>query len=126
MATYRHHEYKWAKSFGSVRHQWSLIGPKGGLHFHINENKDFGDSGGLEFHSFEPLEHQKKDPPSHLDCWLLKGRCWHDGTSLYATETLWPMIKPMLRNGDHETIFKFLEREADNRFQFEDVNGEDQ
>ena len=118
MTNYRHHEYKWAKPFGNVRHQWSLIGPRGGLHFHVSlyDKHDFPPSCGLEVHSFEPMEYQRKDPPSHLDCWLLKGRCWHDGTSLYASETLWPMIEPMLRSGDHDAIFRFLEREADERF----------
>src|SRR3546814_5446238 len=51
-----------------------------------------------------------------INCWLIGGRCWHDGTSLYATDTLWPMIEAMLRTGDHETIFRVLEQEADTRF----------
>ena len=58
----------------------------------------------------------RDDAPSHLSCWLLKGNCWHDGTSLYAIETLWPMIKPLLAASDHEQIFRTLETEADERF----------
>jgi len=44
--------------------------------------------------------------------------CWHDGTSLYATEHLWPIIEAYLRSGEHERIFLFLEHEADDRFGF--------
>lgn len=64
---------------------------------------------GLELHSIYP---KGDDAPDHIDCPLTGGRCWHDGTSLYASETLWPHIQPYLRDGDHETIFKILEREA--------------
>ena len=38
---------------------------------------------GLEHHSRTPIN---DEPPSHHNCWLLGGICWHDGTSMYAEE----------------------------------------
>jgi hypothetical protein len=113
MSTYRHQKYTWSKPFGSVRHQWELIGGKGGLHFHASEYK--GDwSCGLEVHRLAP---QSSDvPPSQVPCWLLHAPCWHDGTSLYATESVWPIIEGAVKRGDHDYVFKVLEREADGYF----------
>lgn len=127
MMSYRHHKYTWAKPFNSVRHQWELVGRHGGLHFHASITDGYGVTAGLEVHYLTPPDYMRNDPPSQLPCWLLKCPCWHDGTSLYASETLWPMVEPMLRSGDHDTIFRILEREADerfgvNRFKAEEVN----
>lgn len=120
MSKYNHHKYEWSKPFSSVRHQWSLIGPRGGLHFHvtISANPEWPDSAGLEIHYTRgnAPDYLESKAPSQVPCWLLKEPCWHDGTSLYASETLWPMIEAMLRSGDHEAIFCTLEREADSRF----------
>lgn len=73
---------------------------------------------GLEIHyaAGHVPEYLDGNAPTNTDCWLIGGRCWHDGTSLYATESLWPMIESWLRIGDHEAIFRCLEREADERF----------
>ena len=114
---YREHKYTWMKPFGSVRHSWELIGRWGGIHFHVSLTPNFPPSCGLEVHNRQPAAYQNDDPPSQQQCWLLKCPCWHDGTSLYASETIWPIIEPMLRDGDHESIFRFLEREADSRFE---------
>lgn len=122
---YRHHKYTWTKPFGNVYHQWELVGPVGAVHFHvcISEKNDWPPSCGLEFHHTEACGWHTDEAPHHLNCPLTGGRCWHDGTSLYATETLWPRIKDWLNAGDHEAIFRLLEREADERFnQF--ANGE--
>jgi len=112
---YRHHKYTWTKPFASVNHNWSLIGPDMAVHFHVTLVDGYDPSPGLEYHFFEPREYQRNDPPSHLDCSLTGGRCWHDGTSLYAREHLWPLIEAMLRAGDHEGIFRLLEGEADSQ-----------
>jgi hypothetical protein len=112
---FRSHTYTWEKPFGSVSHQWSVIGPTMAVSFHVSVNPEYGDSAGLELHYFEAPDYMRERAPSHVDCKFTGGRCWHDGTSLYAIETLWPMIQPMLRNGDHETIFGILEGEIKNR-----------
>ncbi|MGL5736888.1 MAG: hypothetical protein ACRCYS_18645, partial [Beijerinckiaceae bacterium] len=47
--------------------------------------------GGVEYHWANYPEDSgwfKPDEPSQSDCWLLKGPCWHDGTSLYFSESL--------------------------------------
>ncbi len=115
MMKYRHQKYTWEKPFGSVRHMWQLIGPRGGIHFAISLTEGYSVSAGLEIHYREPLESDRA--PDQNPCWLLGCPCWHDGTSLYASETLWPLIEPMLKHGEHEAIFRVLEGEADRRFE---------
>jgi hypothetical protein len=111
------HKYEWSKPFSSVRHNWSLRGPRGGINFHasITDNGDYDPSCGLEFHrDFDPTNgHQAAH---HKNCWLTGGKCWHEGTSLYASEHVWPYVKHCLRTGDHEAIFRFLEGEYNNHF----------
>jgi hypothetical protein len=102
---YAGHLYKWSKPFNHVNHHWELRSVHGAVHFHVS-----GDHAGLEMHSIYP---HGDDAPHHVNCPLTGGRCWHDGTSLYATETLWPMIQPYLKSGEHEKIFSILETEAE-------------
>lgn len=116
MARFRHHKYTWSRPWGSPRHQWELVGPEGGVHFSVSMTKGYDPSCGLEFHHSTRAKYRRDEAPDHTQCWLIGGPCWHDGTSLYASETLWPMIEPMLRSGDHETIFRILEGEYDDRF----------
>lgn len=112
---FRHHAYKWTKPFTDVRHEWSLIGPGAALSFHVSINAQYGDTAGLEIHYFEPPSYMDRRAPDHIGCPYTGGRCWHDGTSLYAMETLWPMIQPMLRAGDHDVIFNVLESDLARR-----------
>jgi hypothetical protein len=111
---YNHHKYTWTNLFGSVQHDWRFSGLKGGLNFHASVGPGRNPSCGLEFHSTTPL--REDTAPDHLNCPVTGGRCWHDGTSLYATEHCWPIIESYLRSGSHDLIFKFLEHEADSRF----------
>lgn len=113
---YRHHKYTWVKPWDSVHHRWELVGPLGGLHFHVSIHKDQEPSCGLEFHHTEACGWNTGDAPDHISCPLTGGRCWHDGTSLYARETVWPRVEDYLRRGDHEAIFRTLEYEADRHF----------
>jgi hypothetical protein len=112
---FANHTYTWSKPFTNVRHEWSLTGPHMAISFHVSLNEQYGDSAGLEIHYFDAPIYMKDRAPSHLDCKHTGGRCWHDGTSLYATDTLWPMIKPILKSGDQEVIFRILEGEMKNR-----------
>ena len=112
MAKFNGHKYTWQKPFGSVRHQWELRTVDGGISFHasIMDNDRNPPACGLEFHSIYP---RNDEAPHHIDCPVTGGRCWHDGTSLYASETLWPMIADYLKRGDHDKIFSILEHESD-------------
>lgn len=114
MPVFNNHKYTWSKPFTYVRHQWELIGPDGGVHFHVSmsEPKFGGPSCGLEFHRAAWSNSRPSgEAPSQHKCWLIGGPCWHDGTSLYASETVWPYVEPCLRAGDHDAIFRYLEGE---------------
>lgn len=118
---FRHQKYTCISTpWGSTVHKWETVGPKGAVHFTANYYKnDTGDepSCGLEFHHFEAGEHFIGQAPHHLDCPLTGGRCWHDGTSLYASETLWPRIKYSLKDGEHDVVFGILQYEYTSRFE---------
>lgn len=102
------HLYRWTKQFDSIQHHWELRSVHGGIHYYASLYKG-QPACGLERHSIYPV---RDHAPDHINCPITGGRCWHDGTSLYASETLWPRIEPLLRAGDHEAIFQILEREA--------------
>lgn len=118
---YRHQKYTWSKPFSSVRHQWEIVGPYGAVHFHVSLTENYGPSCGLEFHHTE--EGAKRvgrfadEAPHQMSCPMTGGRCWHDGTSLYASAHIWPMVESYLRHGEHEHVFHILEQEADRHFQ---------
>lgn len=113
---FKHHKYTWTKTFGSPRHNWEVVGPNGAVNFHVTTHDQHEPTAGLEFHSLSG-----DGAPDHRDCPLTGGRCWHDGTSLYATEQLWPEISMMLRIRDHEAVFRVLEREYARYFSGEKV-----
>lgn len=109
-------EYTYNKRFGSPKHCWICIGPKGATHLHISgPHGDFGYSAGLEAHYRTPPEYMADQAPSHDDCWVLKAPCWHDGTSLYASEVALPLW--LSNPHDHDGIFAWLEREYASRFE---------
>lgn len=111
---FKHHKYTWSKPWGDVRHNWELVGPNGAIHFAVtmSDPKYGGPSAGLEFHSLSG-----EGAPHHVNCPLTGGRCWHDGTSLYASESVWPGVEPMLRHGDHDGIFRLIEWEYERHFE---------
>lgn len=113
---FAHHKYTYSKPFGSERHNWELVGPNGAVSFHttIVDREKYAPKAGLEFH-----HRSGNDAPSQLNCPLTGGLCWHDGTSLYATESLWPQVESHLSNGDHESVFRILEWEYEKRFESE-------
>ena len=113
---FRHHKYTWSKPFTSISHRWELVGPNGAVHFNASVTEGHPVSAGLEFHHFEAPVHRADDAPDHRNCPMTGGRCWHDGTSLYASETLWPEIEGYLRFGDHQMVFTILEHEFKKHF----------
>lgn len=111
--------YKTTLFAGHWKHDYQLIGRHGGLNFHIT---DMGDeyaakynvdrfSAGLEYHWRVPPDYMADKPPSHDRCWLLKCPCWHDGTSVYAQETLLPLFD----GRDHMRLFMKLAMDANER-----------
>ena len=119
MSRFAGHKYTMTITpWGSENHMWELRGPNGGVHFHVNVQHDakYPPTAGLEIHRCAPADYQTGSAPHHINCPVTGGRCWHDGTSLYATETLWPMFADDLKCGDHKSIFLGLEHEYDSRF----------
>lgn len=118
MSKFSHHRYEYTNRF-SPRHMWEIVGPEGGVHFHASLTKGYPPSCGLEFHHNQAAwlrMGRDNEAFHHRNCPLLGGPCWHDGTSLYASETLWPIIKSALERGDHDSVFRCLEREYNDRF----------
>lgn len=92
-------EYKFEILYADTpnkRFIWSVVGPCGGIHIwgQFIEESSFGEKcyGGIEIHSNNPL-YGDEDEPSQKDCWLIKGPCWHDGSSLYFSENIQPLIE---------------------------------
>ena len=78
------------------RHIWSVVGPAGGVHIWAAPSPDgFGFDeryfGGVEVHSRKPM--YGEGPPHHECCWLLDAPCWHDGSSLYFSENIAPILR---------------------------------
>lgn len=113
---FRDHKYTWTHMFTSIDHTWQFRGPDGGIHFRAHvaaKPGEYSDSAGLEFHhNFQP--YGEPEAAHHAPCWLTGQPCWHDGTSLYASETIWPMVKAMMP--DHDAIFRLLEGEYEEHF----------
>lgn len=111
--TFKHHKYTWTFPFMMEYHNWELVGPEGGinLHFSIDPENKYFPSGGLEFHHRSGVT-----APDNINCPLLGGPCWHDGTSSYAMDHLYPLIKDYLKRGEHKIIFSRLEKEYQEHF----------
>lgn len=114
--TYEYRDDGYAKC-----HTWTCVGANGGLHLYIREphsayvSEGLQDpSGGIEVHYRYPPEYMADDAPSHDECWVLKCPCWHDGSSLQASERWIPMWE--LDRNDHEGIFNALRGEMATRF----------
>lgn len=103
------------KTHGTTHHM-AVVGALGAVHFHWTPtpipglNQPF--YSGLETHYVTPPHYMRDEEASHDECWLLGAECWHDGTSLYASEVL---IQRLLRDGE-DALWAVLEREYRERF----------
>ena len=120
MTKYRN-KYELTWPFMNAVHTWSAIGSKGAVHLHINDRgveheQEYGKrySGGFECHYRCPPDYMADDAPSHDHCHLLQAPCWHDGTSLWATEHWIPFW--LASPNDHERMLLAINREMDERF----------
>lgn len=93
---------------GKNRHIWSVVGPAGGVHIWAQAAPDgftWEDRyyGGVEVHSRTPM--YGDGPPHHEKCWLLDAPCWRDGSSLWFSENVAPMLRDEpFPDGIHEYI----------------------
>ena len=115
---FRDHKYEFTIPYGEAHyHIWSLRGPEGGVHFRATRFRQEQFGTGIEFHHIYPGEYFKGEAAHNTKCWLCGCPCWHHGSSLSASETLWPKISPLLETGDHEAVFRLLEIEYDKNFE---------
>jgi len=102
--------------FGAWAASYEAIGAKGAVHYHVSRHMDsegnISYTSGLEYHFRSPPAYMQDSPPSHDECHLLKAPCWHDGTSLYASE----VYEPLFLRSQHESIFRQLEHDAERTF----------
>lgn len=90
------HQYIISIRAGRPTHMWTLANETGAIHIHgwHYEGTAFGREwmGGVETHSAKPFDYSN-EKPDHECCWLLGKPCWHDGTSLYFSERIAPMLE---------------------------------
>lgn len=101
-------EFRRSKMHGEMH--YIVAGKDGSIDFHVFTSDFMGDRvGGVEFHHRHAPYYMDATKPSHKSCWAMldKGPCWHDGTSLWASE-YWI---PLLDNAGEEAVFSALERE---------------
>lgn len=84
---------------GEPSHVWWIKDDRGAVHIwaRISRLDGFPTEwiGGVECHWAECPEGSgwfNPQSPSQSDCWLLKGPCWHDGSSLYFRERIAPYL----------------------------------
>jgi len=125
MARFRS-KYIYNNNYGRPQHIWTVIHGQGAIHLHINDmGQEYADkyridrySGGLEIHYRKPPLYMKNDAPSQDECWILKCPCWHNGSSLEASE-IW--IPQWLNDQhDHDRMLASLEQYATDQFEGED------
>lgn len=87
---------------GSINVRMQVIGEHGGVEFTFycfNELPYMGapagciKPGGVEYHwkaHNRPDYFRTDETPKHTDCKITGGECWHDGTSLWASEYWFP------------------------------------
>lgn len=113
-------KYEFEPRFNTTwQHNYIVIGPRGALNFHISDLENLNIecdrwSGGLEAHFRTPPDYMQEKAPSHDQCAILQAPCWHDGTSLYASEVLIPFW--LQAPDDHVRMFELLGNEYWKRF----------
>lgn len=77
------------------RHDWCLIGEAGAINIWAEPGSLRGWDrwlGGVECHWASPPDYYEGQAPHHENCWLIEKPCWHDGSSLYFSERIVPML----------------------------------
>lgn len=90
---------------GHLTHLWSLANVAGGIHISASICEFQGSRewlGGCETHYAKAPDYMDPDKPSHPHCWVLGAPCWHDGSSLYFSENVAPMLPNPWDNAPHE------------------------
>lgn len=109
-------KYELVESGGCSRHIFSAVDERGGMHFWVQ--RSFMDCvrehfGGVECHYRSPPEYMSREFGGD-ECWLLNAPCWHDGSSLLASEKWIPVWECDPDN--HQAIFDLLAERMDSTF----------
>ena len=91
--------------------RYCVIGPRTAVDFHFSKINGWDVSAGLECHYIQKPSYQGDREPFSENCWLTGVRCWGDGTSLYATEFLYPLFAEM----GLDAFWRILEDEHNKR-----------
>lgn len=111
-------EYRYSRQFDRQVHRWIIAGARGALELCFRELNDGYFTGGIEQHWRSPPSHMVDRPPSHSFCAVIWQPCWHDGSSLCATE-LWLPRWENIRGapGEHDQMFFLLRKQYEEWFQ---------
>lgn len=79
------------------RHVWSVVGAEGGVHIWAQlHDADFQAKYGEQFFGGVECHWPAGDDPAHHpECWLLGKPCRHDGSSLYFSDYIEPVLRGM-------------------------------
>ena len=102
-------------SFNNAKLNWAVIGERGGIQVWCLSHSI--DCGGVEVHSRSALHDWSN--PSHSDCWLTGGACYHDGSSLYYTERVRSRVGWCWDERSFDPLWRFLLVEYKRRFECE-------
>ena len=91
--------------------RYCIVGSSMGIDFHFNDTNPSEVIAGLEMHYRECPSYLTGQSPFTDNCWLTGGVCYGDGTSIYATEWLYPLFKEM----GLEAFWPILEQEYQRR-----------
>lgn len=105
MQTRYGHRIESTYHFGRWRHDFILQTEYGVINFWVYPEDE---TCGLEFHYLKrPSSMEEGTAPSHHNCPYVHASCWHEGSSLWATEHILPCY------GDNEAIFNILETQVE-------------
>lgn len=114
-------------------HKWSVVGKDGGVHVWATDNRDKypngyefeGLYGGIECHRRKPADYQEGREADFDNCWLLRGPCWCDGSSLqFEEECKNDYYVDAMESGDYEPFFSLARRRYTDWIGGEDADAE--
>lgn len=109
-------EYRYKREFKHAYHTWIVIARHLAMHLHVTDLGEENDPrycGGIEQHWREPPNYMKDEAPSHDRCGVLEAPCWHEGSSMAATDHWIPHW--LVDVNDHDRMFRLLEGEVNKR-----------
>lgn len=102
-----HYRYTRKTPGAQAEHLWVVVTPRLSMHLFV---RDCGAEvqgsryyGGIEQHWPRPPSWATDTLPTQTNCWIIGGDCWHDGSSLQASEYWIP--RWLRAPHDHDAMF---------------------